>query len=482
MTLNSMSRIAIIKVLFLVIITPSLYGQKVKYKDIYGLLSTKQYEAAEPFLRKYLKETTDNPNAYLFMGIVFQEKAMKEDVLKSTPKVIGAIDSAVIFYDKAYKTITEKEIKKNNEYYAAYNRRDLRTGEFGVKLSDIQFDLEKRMEGLRERIDRIKMVKYYFSLADTMYGKSNALYKKLQAQYPGEKQLYLRADDATLKELSTLNLRFDSCQKAFDQYKSSMSMLGKSSYNQSLTLHEIADFKKDGAIKASFLENEVQLWDYSRFAMKAKRAIETDIIPMRDHLVSYDVEINKLREKLSKDSVSVKSDLTSLIDKLLMEQLKKYDSVPLPMEIFTLKIADLEYRSTLIEHRHRDSSDMHASLSMVGAELRYLSKLDSIATKLTTDNLDEKIIDYDFFVKNTYATPLVLKAFTSALKDFSTREMKIKQAQFTRRSESLRWLVNGADSIPLFYDNVRSKYKPLLVLDEKYTAGLHYTDSLHPSG
>ena len=44
---------------------------------------------------------------------------------------------------------------------------------------------------------------------------------------------------------------------------------------------------------------------------------------MRDLLVSYDVEINKLREKLNKDSVSVKNDLTKLIDKLLMEKLKK---------------------------------------------------------------------------------------------------------------------------------------------------------------
>jgi hypothetical protein len=27
-----------------------------------------------------------------------------------------------------------------------------------------------------------------------------------------------------------------------------------------------------------------------------------------------------------------------------MEQLKKYDTEPLPMDVFTLKIADLEYR------------------------------------------------------------------------------------------------------------------------------------------
>jgi hypothetical protein len=82
--------------------------RKVKYKDIFGLLSTKQYESAEPFLKGYLKETTDNPNAFLYMGIVYHEKALKDDVLKQTKRTIGVMDSAIIFYDKAYKTVTEK--------------------------------------------------------------------------------------------------------------------------------------------------------------------------------------------------------------------------------------------------------------------------------------------------------------------------------------------------------------------------------------
>jgi hypothetical protein len=50
------------------------------------------------------------------------------------------------------------------------------------------------------------------------------------------------------------------------------------------------------------------------------------------------------------------------------------------------------------------------------------------------------------------------------------------------KRESLRWLVNGADSIPLFSDNVQSRFKPLTVVEEKYTAGLQYADSLSPSG
>src|SRR4030095_3869064 len=132
------------------------------------------------------------------MGIIFQEKAAKDDVLKQTKRTIATMDSAIIYYDKAYKTVTEKEIKRNSEFYQAYNRRDLRTGEFGVKLSDIQFDLEKKMEGLKERIDRIKMVKFYFALSDSMYRKSNALYKSIQERFPAEREFYLMADENSM--------------------------------------------------------------------------------------------------------------------------------------------------------------------------------------------------------------------------------------------------------------------------------------------
>src|SRR5689334_2332083 len=163
--------------LLLISVFSDAYGQKVKYKDIFALLNSKQYEQAEPFLKRYLKENDDNPNAYLFMGLIFQEKSAKNDVLKATRAGIQNMDSAIMFYDKTLKTITDKEVRRNDEYYQMYNRRDLRTGEFGVKLSDIQFDLQKKIEGLKERIDRVKMVKYHFTLADSLYKRANALYK-----------------------------------------------------------------------------------------------------------------------------------------------------------------------------------------------------------------------------------------------------------------------------------------------------------------
>ncbi len=204
---------------------------------------------------------------------------------------------------------------------------------------------------------------------------------------------------------------------------------------------------------------------------------------MRDLLVSYDVEINKLREKLNKDSVSVKSDLTKLIDKLLMEKLKKYDPDPLPMDIFTLKISDLEYRSTLLEHKpYRDSADLHFRLELLDKEFKYLGKLDSIAGKLTAENIDHEGEDYSHFITNAYSNTVVLKSYVKALKEYSDREKRKKNAEAEQAQNALRWIVSGNDSIPATLDAKSSKYRPVVLEEEKYTAGLHYKDSADVSG
>ncbi|HNH59981.1 MAG TPA: hypothetical protein PLS80_08155 [Cyclobacteriaceae bacterium] len=150
------SRFFLLFLLFSTVALNSAVGQKVKYKDIYALLNTKQYEQAEPFLKAYLKENTDNSNAYLFMGTIYQEKITNDDILIQTDRAIQHMDSAILFYDKTLKLLTDKELRKNKEYYESYNKRDLSTGEFGVKLDYVQFDLEKRISGLKEQIDKIK--------------------------------------------------------------------------------------------------------------------------------------------------------------------------------------------------------------------------------------------------------------------------------------------------------------------------------------
>ncbi len=470
---------ALIVAFLLLQVTYSI-AQKVKYKDLIELLNAKQYEMAEPFLKRYLKENTDNASAYLFMGIIYQEKSLKNDLLKQTEGLITNIDSAIYFYDKAHPMITEKEIKRNDENYQMYTRRDLRTGEFGIKQSDVQLDIETRVKGLKEKREKVKPLKNNFLQAQKLYNRANEFFKGIQGKYANEKEFFLRSDEQLLVELNNLIAVYDSSQVAFKSYKSILQSMGKSDYNQELTLLEINDFKKDGTTGADFLVNDLRLWDYSRWAQKSYDIIQKEIAPLRDNLISYDIEINKLTEKLKKDSVSVKNDLTKLVDKILFNQLTKFDPNPMPTALFNMKIAELEYHSDLLSDKPLlDSSNVAIRMGAIQSEIKSVRKLDSISALLVKRDFEKEGLDYKHFITNAYGTTAVLKSRIKSTHEYAQRELIQKEKEWEENMQALKWVFAEKDSIPLFIDESDKRvFKPLVIVSDQYTIGLKYLDSL----
>jgi len=83
-------------------------------------------------LEGFLEVNPDHPSANLQMG--FLAESYLEDC-----------EQSVYYFERALDLIDEKELKKNKDYYLQYQRRNLRTGKIGVKLPDIQLDIEQRI-------------------------------------------------------------------------------------------------------------------------------------------------------------------------------------------------------------------------------------------------------------------------------------------------------------------------------------------------
>ncbi len=472
------------KILLILLTVCSLhtaYSQKVKYKDLIVLLEAKQFEKAEPFLRRYLKENPDNASAILYMGMTLQEKASTNDILKNTEILLSNCDSAVLFYDKAYNAITEKELKKNDEYYQSYSRRDLRTGEFVIKLSDVRLDLETRVKNLKERKDKVRELKKYFVESEKLYGRSNTLFKEIQAAYETESAFYLRSDEQLVTKLLRVASVFDSAVAKFDNYKTVLKQITKPGYNQQVNLQEITDMKKDGTTPADFMVDDLRLWDYKRWAKSATDAIHNVINPLRDRLISFDIALNKLHEKIKKDSVSVLTELAQFEDGLLYGQLRKYDSNPLPIDVFEMKKSEMSYISNTIAHKpFRDSSNVKLRLSYLTKELANIQVLDSITTRLYRRDLTKDALNYQQFITKVFGTQQVLSSYVSSTLDFEKREKLRIQVDWERTMQATKWILSGHDSIPLFLDQTTRElnFKPLLIAEEKLTVGIHYLDSL----
>ncbi len=129
-----------------------LNAQKMKYKDLYPSLAAKEYSSGIPRLKKYLEieENKSEANANLQMGLWLHNRFMKMDDT-GTNRFNEVRDSALFFLEKAMTLIDKKEVKKNDKYYQEFLRRDLRSGKFLVKVSDIHLDIENKVQEIKER-------------------------------------------------------------------------------------------------------------------------------------------------------------------------------------------------------------------------------------------------------------------------------------------------------------------------------------------
>ncbi len=459
------------------VFTGAAYGQKVKYKDLLVLLNAKQYDQAKPFLKKYLADNDDNASAYLFMGIIYHEEVLKNDVLKQPDKMFSNVDSAIFFYNKCLPKLTEKEVKKNDDNYLMYTRRDLRTGEFGVKLSDIQLDIETRTKSLYERRDHVKSLTKLFKESEKLYGRSNTLYKSLQSKFQNQKDLYLQSDDSVISQLNRLASTFDSSQLAFRNYKTTLEGLGKTGYNQIANLQEINNFKSDGSLPSDFMSDDLKLWDYAAWANKTIKTIKVEVYPLRKELVSFDLEINKLQEKVKKDSLIVNTG--ELLNKPIFAELKKWDADPMPTSLFQMKIAELAYASDLVaESSLKGVGDISKKIVLIKHQQRLLSNLDSLTHALVNRDWEKDGINYKNFITSAYGTTAVLRNLAEATQEFAKREMVVKKKKLDDNVRLLKWVIFDSDSIPLFKDVPDgSRFKPL-VITEHHTAGVTLVDSL----
>ncbi len=457
------------------------FGQKIKYKELFVLLNAKQFEQAEPYLKRYLRDNDDNPNAYLYMGLIYQEKTTKLDVLRQTELLSSQIDSAVYFYAKANKGMTEKEVGRNEEYYQMYNRRDLRTGKFGVKLSDVLLDMENRSK-IKEKIPILTSLKSQFITSKVYYDRARELFLIIQKTFPGLKEFYLRADDKLMDDLNQLARLYDSAHISFNDYRATSKTYGKTGYNQDIDPREIGDFKKDGDTETDFYKDDLTLWDYKRWAISSSETIEKEIRPLNDQLVAHDREINNLLQKIKKDSVSVRDQLVTVQAKTF-PLLLKIDPQPLPVKIFELKLAELVYGSQIVEDRPiRDSLNLLMQIKALRTELQIAKKIDSLGGLLTNRNLTEETENYKHFVATAYGTTAVLSSLIKTTHEFGVREVSRKESELNRKTASLRWIIDGSDSIPLFNEvSAASQFKPILLKEENFATGLHYSDSL-PTG
>ena len=139
-------RVFVIVLLLTVGFSPKSDAQRIRYKNLFPILQSKDYKTGAPQLLQFLEENDDEANAYFYLGEIIVSQLDSAEIFPSTEKFDSMANRAIEAYKKSMALVDDREIRKNDDYYAAYNRRDLRTGKFAIKISDIHLDYENKIK------------------------------------------------------------------------------------------------------------------------------------------------------------------------------------------------------------------------------------------------------------------------------------------------------------------------------------------------
>lgn len=479
-------RLAILSILCLSI-GLSAFGQKIKYKDLYPLLSAHRYEEAKPFLTEFLKEPKNrekDPNALFQMALIYLDEAMETDVLLETDQFQSYADSALLYFGESLKLIDEKEVKKNDEYYQAYKRRDIRTGKFGIKLGDVQFDIEEKTKALKARKSKVADLSKYFEATKVAYDSANEVYNLIKKKYPTNKQLLLRLDEVTRNQLSAIEANYNDAVESFTNYKNTLDGINKTGYNQELVIKPISDYNTEGGDEVDLTKDNITFWDYTTWAGVVKENYNNDVLPLFSELIDLDQTLKDLLAKIHRDSVSVAKDIPTIDSNPSIIKLKEFDAKPMPVMLFKFKTEQLRYESNLMAHRAlKDSADVLLQMRLLSDEVNGLRTIDSLINQLLAYNIVEESLNYKPFVVSQYGDADKLQNHIKNQLDNVIAQRKLKETALEKSIDRSRWLIAASDSIPLYKpESVGGlKYLPIL-LDSLVTAGIYLSGETPAQG
>jgi len=318
-------RLILLLTILCVSIVSNSYAQRVKYKNVFPLLQSKDYKSAEPLLLQFLDDNDDEANAYFYLGEITTSKLDTVEIFPSTEKYDSVSDLAIESYKKAIALVDDREVRKNDDYYMAYNRRDLRTGKFGIKTSDVHLDYENKIADV---VSKKKLINELHRLNEDVINQYDNLKNKMVAfysSYPDESSFKLRANDEDRKSLAEVRQLFNDFKTQYTTFTEKLNSLNHPAYTASIAFIPISRWDELTPREIDFSNFKIGIQDYDSYLTAVDQKIESEVQPVKELLYKTDSDFNSALKVNGnvKDSAQIKE---MNIPAELKEGLAKLDS------------------------------------------------------------------------------------------------------------------------------------------------------------
>ncbi len=393
---------------FLIYITVLLVlptqAQKIKYKDLFPLLEAKNYDQAEPQLRIFLSEekNADEANAHYQYALLMEKYFQEGDILLDTSSTSAYADTTIAFYRLAKGLITEKELKKNDQYYQSFYRRDLRTGDFGIKISDVHLDIEKRIEAVELRRQQTRELHQRLASIKETENSMIMAYNNLVTSYESYYDFILKADFEEISALGTLaDFQFLMITKS-KEIKETATTLGLEGQYESLEFQPLAS-EFTGVIGImTTLDGTLETYDIDEWVGKAKLDINGDISYLKRLFQTTDEQLVKGKEDLLKGDW--RANFPTEVPEDMIQLSEKYDPDNGPTDLVAARINEniiIALSDTVISKDWTDSLKIAYHVETCDSIKGHLGEMTALLSGLG-DKLSNSTTYYSKFFTSRY--------------------------------------------------------------------------------
>ncbi len=396
-------------------------AQKVKYKDLFPLLNAKNYAEGGPQLVAYLaslKKDEANPN--LQMGLMLEHRFLALDIIEDSTQIYSSGDSSILFLEKAKTLITEKELKKNDEYYQAFFRRDLRTGEFGIKVSDVHLDIEKKVETINLRMENVRSINQSLNRIDAKYTAAMGKFKMIAEGYDDYNSLLLGISKNDQEELTLLQTLSSEAIADAESIQDIANKLGSDKYQQEVALRSIDDFSADGLEGSDVRSGTISMWDYETWSRETLSEIRGSVGLFKTLITNYAKEVREKKSKIKRsqdaDGLQITNELTSTFDKYDPESTVEKLLLVETFEARVMKNVDLQLNQDLM-----DSSKIGSQLEIYTLAKANVDTLYDLVNQISIEGLAEAKKNYPDYISSFFQTHGTASKYVEEMKQWSAR-------------------------------------------------------------
>lgn len=413
--------------LVLLLSTSFVFAQKLKYKDLYPVIASRQYndDILLTKLKEYKRLSPEEGNQYYQMGKLYFRRIDKFDVLKQLNGALQVADSGLYYFKRAKEVINEKEVKKKEDYYLEFLTSPEGATRPKVTIQVVFQDIDYMVKKLEHYKRTIKTINEHFNHAVNNYYEANTIFTEIYGTYSTFKEMCLLADDAFFAKMKKMDTHFKKAIENLDLYKNDIKTFPIEGYNQDYTLKSIDNYRLHGLTKANFLSDRMELWNYGEWYTTTLKYIEDEIEPLRNIIIQDEKALNSKLNRIKNSSIPDESDYRIESDVLLL--IKKYDPASFLVDIFKYKESKINLINSQIFEI--DSSDFASrSRSYSNTIIHARSSIKSL-NKANKDLSDHLINRHKLFFEEYY---------NNDLSSFIEKERSIVEPILDEAIESLK--------------------------------------------